>query len=39
MPYTLLILTTLFWSGNFVFHCGMHSINASLFLSFWRCGR
>lgn len=36
MPYLLLILTTLFWSGNFVLSRGMHSDIAPLTLSFWR---
>jgi len=36
MPYILLILTTLFWSGNFVLSRGMHSAIPPLSLSFWR---
>jgi len=36
MPYLLLILTTLFWSGNFVISRGMHSAIPPLALSFWR---
>lgn len=36
MPYILLILTTLFWSGNFVLSRGMHSEIPPMSLSFWR---
>lgn len=36
MPYILLILTTLFWSGNFVIGRGMHAEIPPLTLSFWR---
>ena len=36
MSYTLLILTTLFWSGNFVLGRGMHAEIPPLSLSFWR---
>jgi len=36
MPYLLLILTTLFWSGNFVLSRGMHGDIPPLALSFWR---
>ncbi len=36
MPYLLLILTTLFWSGNFVLSRGMHSTMPPFSLSFWR---
>lgn len=36
MPYILLILTTLFWSGNFVISRGMHTEIPPLSLSFWR---
>lgn len=36
MPYLLLILTTLFWSGNFVLSRGMHAEIPPLALSFWR---
>jgi drug/metabolite transporter (DMT)-like permease len=36
MPYLLLILTTLFWSGNFVLSRGMHSEIPPFALSFWR---
>ncbi len=36
MPYLLLILTTLFWSGNFVLSRGMHVAIPPLGLSFWR---
>lgn len=36
MPYLLLILTALFWSGNFVISRGMHSEIPPLALSFWR---
>jgi drug/metabolite transporter (DMT)-like permease len=36
MPYILLILTTLFWSGNFVLSRGMHADIPPLALSFWR---
>ena len=36
MPYLLLILTTLFWSGNFVLSRGMHAAIPPMALSFWR---
>jgi len=36
MPYLLLVLTTLFWSGNFVLGRGMHAAIPPLALSFWR---
>lgn len=36
VPYLLLILTTLFWSGNFVISRGMHTEIPPLTLSFWR---
>jgi drug/metabolite transporter (DMT)-like permease len=36
MPYLLLILSTLFWSGNFVLSRGMHSNISPINLSFWR---
>jgi len=36
MPYLLLILTTLFWSGNFVVSRGMHAAIPPISLSFWR---
>lgn len=36
MPYLLLVLTTLFWSGNFVLSRGMHAELPPLGLSFWR---
>lgn len=36
MPYILLILTTLFWSGNFVLSRGMHADIPPFALSFWR---
>ena len=36
MPYILLILTTLFWSGNFVVSRGMHTEIPPFTLSFWR---
>jgi len=36
MPYLLLTLTTLFWSGNFVLSRGMHAAMPPLALSFWR---
>jgi drug/metabolite transporter (DMT)-like permease len=36
MPYLLLVLTTLFWSGNFVISRGMHSAIPPIALSFWR---
>ncbi len=36
MPYLLLILTTLFWSGNFVLSRGMHNQIPPIALSFWR---
>lgn len=36
MPYLLLILTTLFWSGNFVLSRGMHAEIPPFSLAFWR---
>lgn len=36
MPYILLVLTTLFWSGNFVISRGMHGDIPPMALSFWR---
>jgi drug/metabolite transporter (DMT)-like permease len=36
MPYLLLVLTTLFWSGNFVISRGMHATIPPFALSFWR---
>lgn len=36
MPYILLVLTTLFWSGNFVVSRGMHTEIPPFNLSFWR---
>jgi drug/metabolite transporter (DMT)-like permease len=36
MPYILLVLTTLFWSGNFVLSRGMHADIPPFALSFWR---
>jgi drug/metabolite transporter (DMT)-like permease len=36
MSYLLLILTTLFWSGNFVLGRGMHTEIPPFSLSFWR---
>jgi drug/metabolite transporter (DMT)-like permease len=36
MPYVLLVLTTLFWSGNFVISRGMHAEIPPFTLSFWR---
>ncbi len=36
MPYLLLVLTTLFWSGNFVISRGMHAAIPPMALSFWR---
>ncbi len=36
MPYLLLVLTTLFWSGNFVISRGMHASMPPMALSFWR---
>ena len=36
MPYFLLILTTLLWSGNFVLSRGMHAEIPPFSLSFWR---
>jgi len=36
MPYLLLILTTLFWSGNFVLSRGMHTEIPPFTLAFWR---
>ncbi len=36
MPYFLLVLATLFWSGNFVISRGMHASLPPMGLSFWR---
>lgn len=36
MPYVLLILAALFWSGNFVISRGMHAEIPPLALAFWR---
>jgi drug/metabolite transporter (DMT)-like permease len=36
MPYLLLVLTTLFWSGNFVLSKGMHADIPPIALSFYR---
>ena len=36
MPYLLLILTTLFWSGNFVISRGMYEHIPPFSLAFWR---
>lgn len=36
MPYFLLVLTTLFWSGNFVISRAMHLSIPPFALSFWR---
>ena len=36
MSYALLILATLFWSGNFVISRGMHTDIPPLSLAFWR---
>lgn len=36
MSYLLLILTTLFWSGNFVLSRGLHTDIPPMALSFWR---
>lgn len=35
-PYLLLVLTTLFWSGNFVLGRAMHAVFTPFALSFWR---
>jgi drug/metabolite transporter (DMT)-like permease len=35
-PYLLLVLTTLFWSGNFVLGRAVHAVFAPFTLSFWR---
>ncbi|WP_419174572.1 DMT family transporter [Desulfosediminicola sp.] len=36
MSYVLLVLTTLFWSGNFVISRGMHTEIPPFTLAFWR---
>ena len=36
MPYVLLVLTVLFWSGNFVLGRGVHTEIPPIALSFWR---
>lgn len=36
MPYFLLVLSTIFWSGNFVLSRGMHASIPPFSLSFWR---
>ena len=38
MAYLLLILTTLFWAGNFVLARGVHDIIPPVTLAFWRWG-
>lgn len=38
LPYLYLVLTTLFWSGNFVIGRGVHDIVPPIALSFWRWG-
>ncbi|MBL8250666.1 MAG: DMT family transporter, partial [Candidatus Competibacter sp.] len=35
-PYLLLVLTTLFWSGNFVLGRAVHAVFTPFALSFWR---
>ncbi len=35
-PYLLLVLTTLFWSGNFVLGRAVHTVFTPFSLSFWR---
>ena len=35
-PYLLLVLTTLFWSGNFVLGRAVHEVLSPIALSFWR---
>jgi drug/metabolite transporter (DMT)-like permease len=35
-PYVLLVLTTLFWSGNFVLGRAVHTVFTPFTLSFWR---
>lgn len=35
-PYLLLVLTTLFWSGNFVLGRALHTVFTPFTLSFWR---
>ena len=36
MPYLLLTLTVLFWSGNFVLGRGVHDVIPPIAMSFWR---
>jgi drug/metabolite transporter (DMT)-like permease len=36
MPYVLLTLTVLFWSGNFVIGRGLHGVVPPVSLAFWR---
>jgi len=36
MPYILLTLSALFWSGNFVLSRGMHAEIPPIGLAFWR---
>lgn len=36
LPYLLLTLATLFWSGNFVIGRGVHDVVPPIALSFWR---
>ena len=36
MPYALLTLTVLFWSGNFVIGRGIHGVVPPVSLAFWR---
>ena len=35
-PYALLVLSTLFWSGNFVLGRAVHTVFSPFTLSFWR---
>ncbi|MDY6790018.1 MAG: DMT family transporter [Thermodesulfobacteriota bacterium] len=36
MPYLLLTLTVLFWSGNFILGRGVHEVIPPIAMSFWR---
>lgn len=36
MPYALLTLTVMFWSGNFVIGRGIHAVVPPISLAFWR---
>ncbi|MBW2182079.1 MAG: EamA family transporter, partial [Deltaproteobacteria bacterium] len=36
MPYLLLTLTVLFWSGNFILGRGVHDVIPPIAMSFWR---